>query len=292
MDLLISYSLVHSRAYPATADLDANLRSLIKDPKACLTSIASIDEDAAAILQFYLSGYATLRRYYEIRDEALDLQEGQRPRFKPLARRRAAAKALTAVVSSAADNIYGGLFDPSRDSAVQVDGLLALLGEALIFVNRKYDPICVRSPNIDGHPEPTPILTVSQQFTILSAIEDLETVTPRVFAQCEECFRSTLLGYNNAPEGAPLSPNTILKKSVSNISASTFSLIGNELFSGPTSAGSSGVLVPRPGDKDAGRARGWDWRTGLPESTRGEDVLRMLRLGLARGLSFGSLGAV
>jgi hypothetical protein len=248
---------------------------LIKDPKACLTSIASIDEDAAAILQFYLSGYATLRRYYEIRDEALDLEEGQRPRFKPLARRRAAAKALTAVVSSAADNIYGGLFDPSRDSAVQVDGLLALLGEALVFVN-----------------QPTPILTVSQQFTILSAIEDLETVTPRVFAQCEECFRSTLLGYTNVPEGAPLSPNTILKKSISNLSASTFSLIGNELFSGPTSAGSSGVLVPRPGDKDAGRARGWDWRTGLPESTRGEDVLRMLRLGLARGLSFGSLGAV
>ncbi|KAJ5311125.1 hypothetical protein N7476_006985 [Penicillium atrosanguineum] len=292
VDLLISYSLVQSRAYPATADLDANLRSLIKDPKACLTSIASIDEDAAAILQFYLSGYATLRRYYEIRDEALDLEEGQQPRFKPLARRRAAAKALTAVVSSAADNIYGGLFDPSRDSAVQVDGLLALLGETLIFVNRKYDPICARNPNIDGHPEPTPILTVSQQFTILSAIEDLETVTPRVFAQCEECFRSTLLGYNNVPEGAPLSPNTILKKSISNLSASTFSLIGNELFSGPTSAGSSGVLVPRPGDKDLGRARGWDWRTGLPESTRGEDVLRMLRLGLARGLSFGSLGAV
>jgi hypothetical protein len=290
VDLLISYSLVHSRAYPATADLDANLRSLIKDPKACLTSIASIDEDAAAILQFYLSGYATLRRYYEIRDEALDLQEGQRPRFKPLARRRAAAKALTTVISSAADNIYGGLFDPSRDSAVQVDGLLALLGEALVFVNRKYDPMCARNPDIDGHPEPTPILTVSQQFTILSAIEDLETVTPRVFAQCEECFRSTLLGYN-VSEGGPLSPNTVLKKSLSSLSASTFSVIGNEMFSGPASAGSSGVPVPRPGDKD-GRARGWDWRAGLPETTRGEDVLRMLRLGLARGLSFGSLGAV
>lgn len=292
MDLLISYSLVHSRAYPATADLDANLRSLIKDPKACLTSIASVDEEAAAILQFYLSGYATLRRYYEIRDEALDLQDGQLPRFKPLARRRAAAKALAAVISSAADNIYGGLFDPSRDSAVQVDGLLALLGEALIFVNRKSDPMCTRNLNIDGHPEPTPILTVSQQFTILSAVEDLETVTPRVFAQCEECFRSTLLGYHNPPEGASLSPSTILKKSISNLSASTFSVIGNEMFSGPGSAGSSGVLVPRPGDKDAGRARGWDWRAGLPESTRGEDVLRMLRLGLARGLSFGSLGAV
>lgn len=137
VDLLISYSLVQSRAYPATADMDPDLRSLIKDPKTCLSSIASIDEEAARILQFYLSGYATLRRFYEIRDEAVDT-ESQRPRFKPLARRRAAAKALTAVISSAADNIYGGLYDPSRDSAVQVDGLLALLGEALVFVNREY----------------------------------------------------------------------------------------------------------------------------------------------------------
>lgn len=137
VDLLISYSLVQSRSYPATSDMDPELRSLITEPKVCLSSIASIDEEAAQILQFYLSGYATLRRFYDIRDEALELQEGHRPRFKPLARRRAAAKALTAVISSAADNIYGGLYDPSRDSAVQVDGLLALLGEALVFVNRE-----------------------------------------------------------------------------------------------------------------------------------------------------------
>lgn len=138
MDLLISYSLVQSRAFPAVSELDSQLRSLIKDPKACLSAIASVDEEAARILQYYLSGYATLRRFYETRDEALNLQDGQLPRYKPLARRRVAAKALTAVISSAADNIYGGLYDPNRDSAVQVDGLLALLGEALAFVNRKY----------------------------------------------------------------------------------------------------------------------------------------------------------
>lgn len=99
--------------------------------------MAGVDEEAAGILQFYFSGYATLRRYYETRDEAIGLKEGQRPRFKPLARRRAAAQALVAVISSAADSIYGGLYDPDRDSAVQVDGLLALLGEALPFVERK-----------------------------------------------------------------------------------------------------------------------------------------------------------
>ncbi|KAF7714728.1 Uncharacterized protein PECH_007735 [Penicillium ucsense] len=286
VELLISFSLVQSRAYPAAADMDEELRSLLQDPKTCLSTIASVNEEAARILQFYLSGYATLRRFYEIRDEALGLEEGQQPRFKPLARRRAAAKALAAVISSAADNIYGGLFDPDRDSAVQVDGLMALLGEALVFVN-----------------QPSPVLSISQQFTILSAIEDLETVTPRVYAQCEECFQSTLLSANTAgTTTSPPSPHSLLKKSVSALSASTFSIIGSDILgsartqsasgSGHESPMNSGVLVPQPGDKGADSARGWDWRVGLPEGTRGEDVLRMLRLGLARGLSTGALGSV
>ena len=146
IDLLISYSLVNSRAYPATEDLDPELRSLIREPKTCLSSIASVDEEAARILQFYLSGYATLRRFYEIRDEGIELKEGEKPRFKPLARRRMAGKALAAVISSAADNIYGGLYDPNRDSAVQVDGLLALLGEALVFVNRMFESLTSLTP--------------------------------------------------------------------------------------------------------------------------------------------------
>lgn len=136
VDLLISYSLVHSRAYPASRDLDEQLQALIREPKTCLSAVASVDEEAASILQFYFSGYATLRRFYETRDEAIGLPHGQKPRYKPLARRRAAAQALVAVISSAADGIYGGLYDPDRDSAIQVDGLLALLGEALPFIHR------------------------------------------------------------------------------------------------------------------------------------------------------------
>lgn len=311
VELLISFSLVQSRAYPAAADLDEQLRSLLKDPKLCLSTIASVNEEAARILQFYLSGYATLRRFYEIRDEALGLEEGQQPRFKPLARRRAAAKALAAVISSAADNIYGGLYDPDRDSAVQVDGLMALLGEALVFVNREFFIISTslwrsrltRSPALTMYLEPSPILSVSQQFTILSAIEDLETVTPRVYAQCEECFRSTLLSANSTSATAsPPSPHALLKKSVSALSASTFSILGSDILEsnrtrsatgfGSDSAKDSGVLVPRSGDESTDSSRGWDWRVGLPEDTRGEDVLRMLRLGLARGLSVGALGFV
>lgn len=58
--------------------------------------------------------------------------------------------------------------------------------------------------------------------------------------------------------------------------------------SGPGSAEGSGVLVP--GRSEGAQAeREWDWRAGLGEDTTGEQVLRMLRLGLARGLSEGSL---
>lgn len=67
----------------------------------------------------------------------MNLKEGQKPSLRPIARKRAAATALLAVINSAADNIHGGLYDKERASVVPVDGLLALLGEALLFVNRK-----------------------------------------------------------------------------------------------------------------------------------------------------------
>ena len=140
VELLISYSLVQSHAFPVSAELDDQLRALIREPKTCLSAIAGSDEEAASILQFYFSGYATLRRFYETRDEAVALSEGQRPCFKPLARRRAAAQALVAVIRSASDCIHGGLYDPDRDTAVQVDGLLALLGETLVFMDGKIGP--------------------------------------------------------------------------------------------------------------------------------------------------------
>lgn len=307
VDLLISYSLVQSRAYPMFGDLDADLRSLITEPKTYLSGLATVDEEAAELLLFYFSGYATLRRFYEIRDETVGLKDGQRPHFKPLARRRAAAQALVAVIGSAADSIYGGLYDPERDSAVQVDGLLALLAEALVFVDRKLMMYAALGTSVHQLAEPTPILSMSQQFTILSAIEDLETVTPRVYSQCEECFRSTLLEYHSSGAGDPSasqsfvlppSPRAMLKKSVSSLTgSSSFSLIGSDMLesarvrsvSREGSGSSSAVLVPRPGERKGALQRGWDWRAGLAEDAKGEDVLRILRLGLARGVSYAAL---
>ena len=124
-------------AYPAKGDLDPQLNSLVHDPDTALSAIASVDVEGAAMLQFYFSGYATLRKFYDIRDEEIHLQKGQRPRFRPLARKRAAAEALMTVITSAADNIYGGLYDQDRKSAVQVDGLMVLLGETLVFIDRE-----------------------------------------------------------------------------------------------------------------------------------------------------------
>ena len=97
-----------------------------------------MDPKAAEMLHTYLTGYATLRKFYDLRDEEINLKEGQKSTARPNARKSAAATALLAVINSAADNIQGGLYDENHGSVVQVDGLLSLLGEALVFVNRMY----------------------------------------------------------------------------------------------------------------------------------------------------------
>ena len=138
LDLLISLSLVQSIAFPPLSDLDENLRALLFTPEQSVGQLALMDPKAAEILHTYLTGYATLRKFYDLRDEEINLEVGQKPAARPNARKAAAATALLAVINSAADNIHGGLFDENRGSIVQVDGLLSLLGEALIFVNRMY----------------------------------------------------------------------------------------------------------------------------------------------------------
>ena len=69
MNLLISYSLINSSAYPIDTDLDDHLRRLLDERNATLEDFAKQDLEAAELLGKMLSGYATLRRFYEIRDE-------------------------------------------------------------------------------------------------------------------------------------------------------------------------------------------------------------------------------
>lgn len=140
LDLLISYSLVQSRAYPPSSELDPALQALITEPRQTLSSLASQDYDAASLIQTYLSGYATLRRFYDLRDEGiLSVASAPAPSVQKLhANKVEAAKALIAVIESSSQNISGGLYDPDSGAVVSVDCLLNLLGEALPFINRKF----------------------------------------------------------------------------------------------------------------------------------------------------------
>ena len=139
LDLLTSLCLVQSIAYPPLSALDNNLKALVTEPVSSVSQLANLDPEAAEILQHYLCGYATMRRFYDLRDEDVNVQKGERPKHRPLARKKLAASALLTVIASAADNIQGGLYDETHGAIVQFDCLLALLGEATVFVDRKFD---------------------------------------------------------------------------------------------------------------------------------------------------------
>ena len=143
LDLLISLSLIQSLAFPPLSDMDANLHALVSSPQESLEQLRVLDSGAAEMLHTSLTGYATLRRFYDLRDDAEASKDGQQPRLRPLARKRAAIEALIALVNSAAESIQGGLYDKDSEAVIRVDGLLALLGEAIVFVNREFTVIFV-----------------------------------------------------------------------------------------------------------------------------------------------------
>jgi hypothetical protein len=253
---------VQSIAYPPEPELDSHLRRLVSSPKDALSEISRMDLEAAALLHRMLSGYATLRRFYTLRDEDVQLPKGGKPRMGAAARKREAASALLAVIMSADDNIRGGLYDEERGAVVSVDFLLALLGEAMVFVN-----------------QPAAGLTAPQIDILLKAIEDVQTVSSRVRTACSE-FLQTVIASGQGLKGS--TPTDMLRKSTSNTSGtSSFSLVGSSMLASQLkqSMGSSGVLVK------GNIKRGWDWRQGISAGTSTEDVLRILRLGLAKDLA-------
>lgn len=261
LDMLINSSLGESSAHPHESGMDDHLKRMMSSPQETLIGLSRMDIDAAELLRKTLSGYATLRKFYSLRDEEVLLPKGQRPKKSSLARKEEAVAALIAVISSADENICGGLYDEERDAIVNVDFLLALLGEVLPFVS-----------------QPDFTMTVSQIHTLLRAIEDIQTVGPRVYNVCSEVLDSVLDHYTIRNS----SPSSLLQKSTSNLSgSSTFSLRGSSMWASQLkSMGSSNT--------PSSIKRGWDWRSGIkrrPEKhAAAEDLLRMLRLGLARDL--------
>ncbi|KAF2200267.1 hypothetical protein GQ43DRAFT_432649 [Delitschia confertaspora ATCC 74209] len=266
IQILVSHCLIKSISYPPIAQLDERLKTLITAPKATLTQLAKTDLEAAKLLSTHLSGYATIRKFYDLRDEEIIAESsGEKPKHRPVDRKRAAAAALMVIIKSAASSIRGGLYDPEVETVVQVDNLLSLLGEALVFVNQKRRT-----------------LKTSDLYSLLAAVTDLETAPSLIYAQCEECFSSTLA----AAHGGVQSPHATMNKSTSNLTtaSSQFSLIGSTDLGGGSVEGrstdSSTVLVQGGKVNDAKRA--WDWRKGFGKDAKGEDVILVLRLGISQ----------
>jgi hypothetical protein len=127
--------------------------------------------------------------------------------------------------------------------------------------------------------EPAAGLTAPQIDILLKAIEDVQTVSSRVRTACSE-FLQTVIASGQGLKGS--TPADMLRKSTSNTSGtSSFSLVGSSMLASQLkqSMGSSGVLVK------GNIKRGWDWRQGISAGTSTDDVLRILRLGLAKDLA-------
>jgi hypothetical protein len=248
MNLLISYSLIQSTAFPPANDLDDYLHKLLTDRKKTLEQCANQDMEAAELLGKMLSGYASLRQFYDIRDN-----EDALPNATPLSRRQQAATALISVIASSDDNIRGGLFDQTRDGIVSEDFLLALLGEALVFVSNP------DNTNVHHGQPAAPVVTLDQIDVMLKAVEDLQAVSSRVYNACDEFLQLVLASAPGGLKGS--TPADLLRKS---------------------GAGGGGGAGGTPGSF---ALAGWDWRSEVAAKTTGEDVMKRLRLGLAKDLA-------
>ncbi|KAK3659849.1 hypothetical protein LTR22_008216 [Elasticomyces elasticus] len=185
LGLLVSLCLIHSAAYPAQADLDQRLAGLVGKERTTLVELARKDGEAAELLAGRLSGYATLRRFYELRDQ--DVLSSSLPgaqRLRPLERAREAAGALMAVLGSAADCIRGGLYDPEAEGGVPVDCVLALLGEALVLLGQGKR-----------------VFSKEQVFGMMRIVEDFETVTSRVRENGGALLEASLGAYRDGGRG-------------------------------------------------------------------------------------------
>ena len=256
--------------------LDPRLDSLLSKQRTALVGLSHADPDAAALLSSSLSGYATVRRAYELRDQDGASSSGAKM-MKPLERKREAAKALVAVIESAADCIRGGLFDPEIESVVPVDALLALLGETLPLLGQQKR-----------------IFSQGQVFTLMRIVEDFATAPGRIREGAEGLVQASLKSYRG---DSSASNSALLKKSRSNLSAASGSGSGLGCSSWDMLASSAAVVQRGETEKGKMVSRGWDWRKGLDavvadRDVRVEEVLLLLRTALAMEVGRGWGGAV
>ncbi|CAK7274512.1 hypothetical protein SEPCBS57363_006204 [Sporothrix epigloea] len=291
MNALIAYSLIQSAAYPAETDLDSYLRRLLFARRTSLEQLARRDLAAAEVLGRLLSGYATLRHFYNVRDDPSEL-------LLPVQRRTSAAAALTAVIASADDNIRGGLYDQSRDAVVSEDFLLALLGEALVFTNATISASIFSSatPTFSSLVTAPPVVAAETINVLLKAVEDLQTLAgSRVYAMCDDFLQIVLASVPGGLKGS--TPADLLRKTTSNVTAtsaasgasSSFTLTGSSMLASQLHRTMLGARSGAGGAPFSATttsvSRAWDWRSGLAAHTTAGDVLQKVRQGVSQALA-------
>jgi hypothetical protein len=271
MNLLISYSLVQSTAYPTDNELDDHLHRLMNHRNQTLEQLAKQDLEAAELLGKMLSGYASLRHFYSIRDGETRLSA---------VGRQQAATALISVIASSDDNIRGGLYDHTRDGIVSEDFLLALLGEALVFVSDPGSGAGAFLRKDEAGAPPT--ISLSQIDTLLKAIEDLEAVGPRVYMACDEFLQLVMASAPGGLKGS--TPADLMRKSTASMSAS-FVLSGSSMLASQLQKSLSGAAGAGALGRLQNVKRSWDWRNKVTAGTTGEKLLERLRKSLAKDLA-------
>ncbi|KAG8624362.1 hypothetical protein KVT40_007429 [Elsinoe batatas] len=285
LDVLLATSLVGSLAWPARGEMDPKLEELIGDQVRAVGRLAGVDREAGRLLASGLSGYASLRRFYDLRDENAEddgdedmgdaedasvLVAKKKSGLKPKERKKEMVRSIVALVDSAAMSIRGGLYDAEARGVVQVDALIALLGEALGLLH-----------------QPQTTFSKRQLMTLLSAIEDLQTVSSRVYDQADSLFKACMGAYSGAlaTSQQDLAKSISLQKSTSNLSTSTYGMVNSR---GSIESEKTGTKEVTSEDKVR---RAWDWRRGVAMSVgakyTGQDVLRILRVGIAKEVGRG-----
>lgn len=250
--------------------LDPHLASLLSTQRTVLLELARTDTEAAQLLSRWVSGYAMLRRFYEIRDQdfSATILTVMR-KMGALERKREASKVLVAVIEAAADCIKGGLFDPEIESVVPVEGVLVLLGEVLPLLGN------------GGSYGQGRVFTYKQVLGLMSVVEDFEQVSGRIQDGASGLLSASMGAYRGD------TGNGKMTKSRSDMAGSR-SLGGSGSWE--MLAESSFVMLQSSEDKDdvLEIERGWDWRKGLDAvaatgaSVGGKEVLTLLRAALAR----------
>lgn len=259
---LTGLCLVHSVSMPVRQLLDPKLGSLLSKERQALKELARTDVEAASLLSSHLSGYATLRKFYDLRDQDVYSAQGlavDHP-LKSLERRRQAASAVFAVIKSAADCISGGLYDPEVESVVSPEGILSLLGEAL--------PLLGQGERI---------FTQQQVFALLTIVEDFVNSPSRIRENSDSLLNASLSAYKESASTA----SGILKKSTSSMSDSSWDMVA-----------SKSLMIQSQGlGRNAKIERAWDWRQGLVgmggSDADSKTVLNLVREALIREVAGG-----